>query len=98
VLVVLHRWAGAHQVPVAVHVVDAPHRREVLVGDRTTGRVDGLGPGVGVVPGTGEHRRGVRRVHQGVVVGGPLAGGDPVDLGPDGQHGVTEPVEFVQVL
>ncbi len=36
----------------------------------------------------------VRGVAQRVVGGGPVAAGDPVDLGADGEHGVAEPVEL----
>src|SRR4051794_18549748 len=74
--------AAAHEVAVAVALVDAPHRRPVLVCAQARYRVCRQLPAVGVVPLAGEHRRGVRSVAQRVVVARPLAGRHPLDLRP----------------
>ena len=60
--VVLDRRAGAHQIAVAIDVVDAADRRPVLVVARGAGRKAAVGARVGSVPVVvGEARRSAMR-------------------------------------
>src|SRR5438477_8114271 len=79
-----HGGAGADQVAVAVGLVDAAHRGPVLAPVVAGQRVGALLPRVRVLPVGGEqHRRGVRRVGQRVVLAVVVTGRDPGDLLPD---------------
>ena len=53
---------------------------------------------VGAVPLADERPGGVRRAAQRGVLGAPLPRADPVDLGPDRDHRVAEPVDLGEVL
>src|SRR5215472_18523343 len=87
----LYWGAGADQVAVAVGLVDAAHRGPVLAPVVAGQRVGGLLPRVRVLPVGGEqHRRGVRRVGQRVVLAVVVTAGDPGDLLPDRDHRPAE--------
>ena len=88
--------ARAHQVAVAVRVVDPPDARPVLVGADERQRERRLLARVGMRPFFGRHRaRGVRRVLEDVVLGVGLAVDDRLDLGADGDQRLAEAVELV---
>ncbi len=75
------------------------HRRPVLACDEGAHGVCRLFPRVRVVPLPRDERdRGVRRVHERVVVGRPATGGDPLRLGLDHDHGLDEALDLVEVL
>src|SRR5215471_18778047 len=95
VLESLHRRAGADQVAVSVGLVNAAHRGPVLAPVVAGQRVGALLPRVRVLPVSGEqHRRGVRRVGQRVVLAVVVTAGDPGDLLPDRDHRTAEPVDL----
>src|SRR5690606_27275916 len=69
----LCRRAGADEIAVAVGLSYATHRRPVLRVDEAAQRVDGDLARVRMRPvADGDRLRGVRCVHERVVVGGPL--------------------------
>ena len=93
--------ATAHQVAVAVRAVDAAHRRPhlaVVHARRGARRVGGQLAAVRVVPLVGQAGRGVRGAAQRVVLHRPLPRRHPLDLLPDPDHGVDEPVDLGEVL
>src|SRR5215471_4305407 len=91
----LYRGAGADQVAIAIGLVDAAHRGPVLAPVVAGQRVGTLLPRVRVLPVGGEqHRRGVRRVGQRVVLVVVVTAGDPGDLLPDRDHRTAEPVDL----
>src|ERR1700733_13153608 len=93
--VVRDRRARAHQVAIAIDIVDASDRAPVLVGARGAGRKAALGAAVGAGPVVvGDVVHGVRCMTQRRGVDFPAAGFDLGDLAPDRDHGVAEPVEF----
>jgi len=87
--------AGTEQVAIAVGVVDAAHRRPVLVARRSAGRKYGFGSRVRTSPGF-DHQvvNRVRGVAQGRGVDFEAALLDVADFSADGDHGVAEAVEL----
>src|SRR5437763_6708590 len=94
----VERRAGAHEVTVAAGAVDATHRGPVLVLPRNTRRVHGQLAVVAFVPLADQRLGGVRRPAQRRLLGTPAPVDDLVDLGADGDHRVSEPVDLAQVL
>src|SRR6202453_4043706 len=96
--------AGAHEVPVAVGLVDAADRRPVLAAAghaclEHRGRERCLVPLGGVLPlPRDEALGGVRGVLERVVIVVELAGRHAGDLGADRDHRIAEPVELGEVL
>src|SRR6185503_6272295 len=94
--VIRERGAAAEQVPVAVDVVRAPHRRPVLAAAQGSHGIGRLLAAVLVAPGIrGHHLGGVGRVAQGVVLPVQLALLHRADLAADGDHGLDEAVQLV---
>ncbi len=102
----LGRRAGNHEVPVAVGLVNAAYRWPVLVapqsgrfGAEAVPRVRRVLALVGVLPfAADQHLRGVGSVAQRIVLPVVFPRRHAGDLLPDRDHGVTETVEFGEVL
>src|SRR6266511_1694981 len=91
--VVLEGRAGAHDVAIAVRVVDAADRGPVLVGCVDGGRERRLVAAIGPRPRVGgDVGRGVGRTAEGAVVERALPRLDTTDLVADREHRVAEAV------
>src|SRR5690606_41243871 len=98
-LVVFDRRAGADELAVSQHAVEAGDAGPELVLAHPRPREGGPLARVGPLPGVGGDRgRGVRRALEHVVLAGGPALLNLADLLADGDEGVTEAVQLVQRL
>src|SRR5487761_1987155 len=90
-----HRRTGAHQVAVAVGIIDASDARPEFPGAHEGQRIRRLMARIGMRPFVRRHRRrGVRGVLQDVVLFIRLAVDDGLNFGANRDHGIAEAVEL----